>query len=105
MITLTHNELRCMIDSEVSRALTESNKLLSSCYDVLTKVETKIENLELEIQEKDKIIKELVDGMKKIILTKQIAYALQIPGENIWSVSSTSMVNIAKRTLKKLEIE
>ena len=58
MITLTHNELRCMIDSEVSKALTESNNLLSSCYDMLIKMETKIENMELEIQEKDKIIKD-----------------------------------------------
>ncbi|MDY0215155.1 MAG: hypothetical protein RBS24_06580 [Bacilli bacterium] len=105
MITLTHKELQELINLEVSRALTESNNLLSSCYDMLTKMETKIEDLEIEILEKDKVIKELVDGMKKIILTKQIASVLQIPSENIWSVSSTSMVNIAKRTLKKLEIE
>jgi len=58
MITLTHKELQELINLEVSKALTESNNLLSSCYDMLTKMETKIENLELEIQEKDNIIKE-----------------------------------------------
>ena len=58
MITLTHKELQELINLEVSKALTESNNLLSSCYDMLTKMETKIKNMELEIQEKDKIIKD-----------------------------------------------
>lgn len=105
MITLTHDELQKLIKSEVSKALKDNEKLILLTSDLLSKVGKKLESMEKELQERDKTIKELVDGMKKIILTKQFAYALQIPGEIIWSVSSTSMINIAKRTLKNLGIE
>lgn len=105
MITLTHKELQELINQEVAKTLKEHNHIESSCGNLLSKVETKIQSMEKEIERKDIIINELVDGMKKIILTKQVASVLQIPGDIMWSVSSTCMINIAKRTLKKLGIE
>ena len=103
MIHVTHKELQELINLEVSKAVKEYREVSLSCSTLLSKLETKIKSMEKEIEKKDGIIADLKDGLQRIILTKQVAIALQVPGENLWSISASSMISIAKRTMKKVE--